>query len=270
MSSNHRNSWARWTRSTSRVAVDLLRRNCFEFFSIEPKSTSHFSSLDDHTMCTRRKSTKRESANGKNISTRFAFFLVFFSRAEKSRSDMMCDKTNGKLDCLTNNNNLTNGAEHQKPNGIHHKSSKAEGPPILEEDMETRKSLVILLSIFVASIGAMFYIYKNFPELEEWVDLCDDQSARFMNLFVVVVGRRRRIWKYLSTLKMQSDSAWCSTATKSFTTSKSWLAFACFIYCELSRDTLLCGTNHKSANEIRLITRHTFGDAPLSAGVEYL
>jgi hypothetical protein len=80
---------------------------------------------------------------------------------------MTCDKANGKIKCLTNNNNLDNGAAHHITNGNHHKSSKASLEIREKEETETRKSLVILLTIFVASLGAMIYIYKNFPELEE-------------------------------------------------------------------------------------------------------
>lgn len=45
------------------------------------------------------------------------------------------------------------------------KSSKV--PLILEEDIEKRISLVILLTIFAAGLLALIYIYKNFPEVEE-------------------------------------------------------------------------------------------------------
>lgn len=81
---------------------------------------------------------------------------------------MTCDKLNGNLDYLSNNNNVTNGAipkDDHKSNRVK-MNGKAEFP-LLEEEVETRKSLIVLLIIFSASIIAMFYIYKNFPELEE-------------------------------------------------------------------------------------------------------
>lgn len=82
---------------------------------------------------------------------------------------MTCDSVNGKLDYLSNNNNVTNGkitdGDH-KGNGVK-VNGKADVPRELEDEIETRKSLIVLLSIFATSILAMFYIYKNFPELEE-------------------------------------------------------------------------------------------------------
>lgn len=82
---------------------------------------------------------------------------------------MTCDTANGKVDMANNNNVTTNGMipniEH-KCNG-YKTNGKVDVPLELEEEVETRKSLIILLSIFASSIFAMFYIYKNFPELEE-------------------------------------------------------------------------------------------------------
>jgi hypothetical protein len=69
---------------------------------------------------------------------------------------------NGKLEFLANNNNVLNSDENS--NGYVKTNGRAEST---EEDLASRKSLIILLSIFIASLGAMFYIYKRFPELEE-------------------------------------------------------------------------------------------------------
>lgn len=84
---------------------------------------------------------------------------------------MTCDNVNGNsnLDCLVNNNNVTHRTEPKtvnksngfKPNG------KAEAPSAREEELDTRKSLIVLSTIFLTSVVAMFYIYKNFPELDE-------------------------------------------------------------------------------------------------------
>lgn len=82
---------------------------------------------------------------------------------------MTCDKVNGTLDSLLSNNNNNNHhlTKRTMPQTNGKKSSKV--PLILEEDIEKRKSLVILLIIFAAGILALIYIYKNFPEVEEWV-----------------------------------------------------------------------------------------------------
>lgn len=86
--------------------------------------------------------------------------VISKSFSDKTRVGMTCDTT--KLDCLANNNNVTttklNG--HAKVNG------KLE-VPAAEEDFETKKSLIILSGIFITSLVAMFYIYTNFPELDE-------------------------------------------------------------------------------------------------------
>lgn len=84
---------------------------------------------------------------------------------------MTCDNVNGNgnLDCLVNNNNVTHRSTLQsghksngfKPNG------KAEEPLAADEELDTKKSLIVLSTIFVTSIVAMFYIYQNFPELDE-------------------------------------------------------------------------------------------------------
>lgn len=79
---------------------------------------------------------------------------------------MTCDSANGKLECLVNNNNVTTQDEDKKLNGYVKLNGKAEAPVELEEEIASRKSLIVLLSIFVTSLAAMFYIYKNFPELE--------------------------------------------------------------------------------------------------------
>lgn len=37
------------------------------------------------------------------------------------------------------------------------------------EKYEAKKSIVILIAIFLISLIAMFYVYLMFPELEAWV-----------------------------------------------------------------------------------------------------
>lgn len=81
---------------------------------------------------------------------------------------MTCDNGNGSLECLLDNNNVSNG---KVANGGHKQNgSKMNGTkPVVQsdDDIETRKSLIILLTIFVLAAVAMLYIYKTFPELEE-------------------------------------------------------------------------------------------------------
>lgn len=81
---------------------------------------------------------------------------------------MMCDSANAKLDCLVNNNNVVTQNNDTKMNGYDklNGNGNAKAPVELEEEIASRKSLIILLSIFVTSLAAMMYIYKNFPELE--------------------------------------------------------------------------------------------------------
>lgn len=82
---------------------------------------------------------------------------------------MTCDNANGELDYLTNNNNVPNGkiaGGNRNGNGVKF-NKEADALHKNEDEFETRKSLIVLLSIFAVSIFAMFYIYKNFPELEE-------------------------------------------------------------------------------------------------------
>lgn len=73
---------------------------------------------------------------------------------------MSCDKVNGTIE--NNNNNVTKKLSDRK---------HAEVPLMLEEDMEKRKSLIILGSIFIAGLFALVYIYKNFPALDEYVGI---------------------------------------------------------------------------------------------------
>lgn len=70
---------------------------------------------------------------------------------------MTCDEVKKLDNLLANNNNVTS-----EVNG------KARSTPLLdEEELETRKSLMILASIFITALIALFYIYKNFPRLDE-------------------------------------------------------------------------------------------------------
>lgn len=89
---------------------------------------------------------------------------------------MTCDKLNGKLETIANNNN--NVAETAKPEKYHMNGVKTNGSVVMkksapevtivdEEELETRKSLVILATIFITAFIALFYIYKNFPKLDE-------------------------------------------------------------------------------------------------------
>lgn len=70
---------------------------------------------------------------------------------------------NGKLEYLANNNNVLTKSD-DNVNGFNKTKGKAE---TVEEDHASRKSLIILISIFLTSLAAMFYIYQRFPELEE-------------------------------------------------------------------------------------------------------
>lgn len=84
---------------------------------------------------------------------------------------MTCDKVNGNLNKLANNNNnVTSEEMNRKLNGFESNkmNGKARSTPLLdEEELETRKSLMILASIFITALIALFYIYKNFPRLDE-------------------------------------------------------------------------------------------------------
>lgn len=75
---------------------------------------------------------------------------------------MTCDEVKKLDNLLANNNNVTSEVNGNKMNG------KARSTPLLdEEELETRKSLMILASIFITALIALFYIYKNFPRLDE-------------------------------------------------------------------------------------------------------
>lgn len=76
-------------------------------------------------------------------------------------------RTNGKVECPTNNNNVVIKSDEMSSNGYKNMNGKVEKLEKNEENIASRKSLIILLSIFVASLVAMFYVYKRFPELEE-------------------------------------------------------------------------------------------------------
>lgn len=78
---------------------------------------------------------------------------------------MTCDNVNGGLDYLANNNNGEVHKEPLKSNGV--KATGAVESRESAEEIETRKSMIVLLVIFATSIAAMIYIYKRFPELEE-------------------------------------------------------------------------------------------------------
>lgn len=87
--------------------------------------------------------------------------MISNSFSDKTRIGTF-DNMNGELDCLSDNNNVTT----TKMNGHAKVNGKVE-VPAAEEDFETRKSLIILSGIFITSLVAMFYIYTNFPELDE-------------------------------------------------------------------------------------------------------
>jgi hypothetical protein len=88
---------------------------------------------------------------------------------------MTCDNASGaKLDTVANNNN--NNVIHQngrKLNGLSNGSGgvsakRSEAPVIVDEEaLETRKSLMILAVIFATGLLALFYIYNNFPRMDE-------------------------------------------------------------------------------------------------------
>lgn len=88
--------------------------------------------------------------------------------ANHQSTEMTCDKVNGALDSLlSNNNNNNNHLTKRTMPQTNGKQSSKKVPLILEEDIEKRTSLVILLTIFAAGLLALIYIYKNFPEVEE-------------------------------------------------------------------------------------------------------
>lgn len=85
---------------------------------------------------------------------------------------MTCDKLNGKLENIANNNNVVEPIKPEKyqSNGtqMNGKSHHKPAPVVMdEEELETRKSLMILATIFITALIAMFYIYKNFPRMDE-------------------------------------------------------------------------------------------------------
>lgn len=81
---------------------------------------------------------------------------------------MTCDSVNGKLDKIANNNNVSVNQNGFGNGATHGKSTKERSTPLLdEEELETRKSLMILATIFITAFLALFYIYKNFPRLNE-------------------------------------------------------------------------------------------------------
>lgn len=82
---------------------------------------------------------------------------------------MTCATVNGNPDYPLNNNNVTNGKAtggFQNGNGVQ-LNGKVKVPLEVEDELGTRRSLIVLFSIFATSILAIAYIYKNFPELEE-------------------------------------------------------------------------------------------------------
>lgn len=83
---------------------------------------------------------------------------------------MTCDKVNGNgLKYMTNNNNVTHRttSENNRTSNGFKSNGKNEAPLALQEELDTRKSLIVLSTIFATSLVAMVYIYQNFPELEE-------------------------------------------------------------------------------------------------------
>lgn len=120
-------------------------------------------------MFTRRKKTSNNKCAKKTKKRTKIVTRILYSFSDKTRADMTCDVINGNLDYLANNNNVTSKAstkEHQKSNGII-VNGTPEVPKASDEEVTTRRSLVILSTIFITSLVAMFYIYKNFPELDE-------------------------------------------------------------------------------------------------------
>ncbi|KAG5682572.1 hypothetical protein PVAND_011917 [Polypedilum vanderplanki] len=94
---------------------------------------------------------------------------------DNSQVEMTYDNVNSsKLDKFANNNNVVYNLKQngQKLNGnclqINGTSKKKSEVRIIDEDeLETRKSLIILAIIFISGLLALFYIYKNFPRLDE-------------------------------------------------------------------------------------------------------
>lgn len=80
------------------------------------------------------------------------------TETEKMTTDSIL---NNKLEKIANNNNVvTNNNCHKKDNQMHENQ-------IQPEEMDNRKSLILLAAIFLSSLIAMIYIYNFFPELDE-------------------------------------------------------------------------------------------------------
>lgn len=96
-------------------------------------------------------------------------FFLLTHLLDKSRVEMTCDNVNGKLDNIANHNNNNNYVSQHEINHRSNGKIKSEVPITIvdEEELETRKSLMILAVIFTTAIFALFYIYKNFPKLDE-------------------------------------------------------------------------------------------------------
>lgn len=106
------------------------------------------------------------------------------------------------------------------------------------EKYEAKKSIVILIAIFLISIIAMFYVYMMFPELEAWVfsgHFWKRKDYRFItihNFFFPFSGPRSSTWNCRGTLKMRKIWAKCCIGTKTCTISRSCLPSSSFTYCK--------------------------------------
>lgn len=126
-------------------------------------------------MFRRRNSNNHKTSNRQEfLNNVFPFFLFLASNAykelintqensnfaEKTRKMTTDSIINNKLEKIANNNNVVT-------NNCHNGHSLKYDNQVKNEDFENRKSLILLVVIFVSSLIAMIYIYNFFPELDE-------------------------------------------------------------------------------------------------------
>ena len=117
----------------------------------------------------------------------------------------------------------------------HKKSSQPKAEMSDTEKYDAKKSIVILIAIFLTSIAAMFYVYLSFPELEEWVFIELNDSTRTFKLTCFVSELRRNTSNCHGILKMPSSLGRFSIGTRTCTISRSCLPSSCSTYCILSK-----------------------------------
>lgn len=150
------------------------------------------------------------------------FFRPFFTADNKH------DGLNGKHDqTITNHEHQTHSADMSS-----------------DDKSKTSKPILILISIFVISLMAMFYVYLMFPELDEYVAhflplhfvFISFDLGRFLNngYFVGFFGidRRKSMLNFHGTSKMLRNWAKYSTGTRICTILKWCRLWLSFIFCK--------------------------------------